>query len=376
MVLLVSLLAAFALFAAFFATVWLLRRFEVARPLGALASAAAGGLAWYIAVKIGQSTGAVTTDEATFHHLYVLAVVGLPLVGAVLLVQGFRRPAIEGASPWFVRGIAIAFIVPAFIGIWATHIEPTRLRLDEQTIEVGAAPDGAPIRVGVIADIQTDVFTDYEDRVVDRMLELEPDLILVAGDYTQLEWEGYLRIKEDLVDLLSRLDAPHGVYVILGNTDPGPLELQDVVSRSGHVSLIDETTEVEVRGQRIRIGGLAWPNNNTPGSRAFVSEFAESGSSDVVDILLAHSPDSILNVGDGSGVDLMVSGHTHGGQISIPFLGPLWNVTELPGAVAGGGVHDVRGATTYVSTGVGVQRGESPKVRFLVRPSIGLLTLD
>ena len=102
-------------------------------------------------------------------------------------------------------------------------------------------------------------------------------------------------------------------------------------------------------------------------------------------MLLAHSPDAILNLPDrelatpGStgvkrfGVDLVVSGHTHGGQIALPFIGPIWNVTELPGSVAAGGLHEVGDTTVYVSTGVGVQRGESPKVRFGVRPSIGIL---
>ena len=78
---------------------------------------------------------------------------------------------------------------------------------------------------------------------------------------------------------------------------------------------------------------------------------------------------------DPASIDLIVTGHTHGGQVQIPGYGPLWNVTELPREVAGGGLHEVRGVPLYVSTGVGVQRADAPQVRFGVRPSVGVIDI-
>ena len=75
-------------------------------------------------------------------------------------------------------------------------------------------------------------------------------------------------------------------------------------------------------------------------------------------------------------VDLVVAGHTHGGQINLPLVGPLWNVTELPRVIAGGGLHEYRDTLLYVSNGIGVDRLEAPKIRFGTRPSVGILTLE
>ena len=107
-----------------------------------------------------------------------------------------------------------------------------------------------------------------------------------------------------------------------------------------------------------------------------LDDFVRTASPDVVDIVLAHSPDVVLNLRSAANIDLVVSGHTHGGQIRLPIYGPIWNVTELPDEVAAGGLHVVDGVPLYVSTGVGVQRGDSPKVRFGVRPSIGLIEVN
>lgn len=378
MVVVVSLAAACALFATFFGGVWVLRRRRMPRLVGGVGSAVLAGLVWFLTIALGRRLGAVTSDEAQFHHLYVLGVVGLPLVGLAIGLHTLVWPPADRTLRRIGLGAAGAFMVPALIGLWATHVEPERLRVDRVTLEPGSATaedaSGA-IRIGVVADIQTDRFGAYERKAMLAMLAEAPDIILVAGDITQLEWADYLEIRSDGVEVLSTLDAPYGVISIQGNTDPGPLEFAAFSADAGMTSLLDEVLELEVNGRTLRIGGLAWPNNDRPGASAFVADFAGSATADTIDLLLTHSPDGVLNVADASTIDLVVSGHTHGGQISIPFFGPIWNVTELPRDVAGGGLHDVRGAPTYVSTGVGVQRGESPKVRFLTRPSIGVITI-
>ena len=134
--------------------------------------------------------------------------------------------------------------------------------------------------------------------------------------------------------------------------------------------------QVVIGGVPIRVGGLDWPNNFRPEGSDYLRSYAAGSGAETVDLMLAHSPDAVRNEADWSRVDLVVSGHTHGGQIALPFIGPLWNVTELPSEVAAGGLHEVGATTVYVSTGIGVGRNESPKVRFGVRPSITILTLN
>jgi predicted MPP superfamily phosphohydrolase len=370
----VSLIASVALAVTFFVGVWVLHRRGLSRPMAGAIATVAAVADWAIAVVAGRAAFGVTSGDAVVHHVYVFAVVGLPLVGVGIAVHLlWRRPTdpIRARIGWFAVG---TFLLPALVGTWATYVEPERLRVDRVDLEPGSTA-GPAVRIGVLADIQTDHFGDYERRAVDAMLAENPDIILVAGDITQLDWDDYLLIKSDGVEVLSVLDAPSGVLSIQGNTDPGPLEFASFSSDAGMASLLDEVVELEVKGRRLRIGGLAWPNLGRVEAAGFVREFAATATPDTFDLLLSHSPDGVLNLEDASAIDLVVTGHTHGGQFSLPLWGPIWNNTQLPRRVAGGGLHDVRGAPVYVSTGVGLQRGDAPKVRFLTRPSIGVITI-
>ena len=198
-------------------------------------------------------------------------------------------------------------------------------------------------------------------------------MIVVPGDVTQVPLAEYDALADDAAVALNALEAPGGVFLVSGNTDPSTTSIEEVADAAGITSLSDEVAEVTVGGQRLRLLGLSWPNNRRAAVVDALAEFAQGSSDDTIDIVLAHSPDVIFNVANGDGIDLIITGHTHGGQIQLPFYGPVWNVTELPREVAAGGLHEVRDVPVYVSPGIGVQRGESPKVRFGVRPTIGIL---
>ena len=94
-----------------------------------------------------------------------------------------------------------------------------------------------------------------------------------------------------------------------------------------------------------------------------------------VAILLGHRPDTVLALPEGSRVDLTVAGHTHGGQVVLPLLGPLLTFSDVPGAVARGGLHQVDRNPIHVSPGVGLEREQAPQVRFLSRPAVGIVAL-
>ncbi len=90
---------------------------------------------------------------------------------------------------------------------------------------------------------------------------------------------------------------------------------------------------------------------------------------------MPHRPDPLWTPGTDSRIDLLVSGHTHGGQVSVPFFGPPITLSSVPRDVAAGGLHVVDGRRIYVSRGVGLERGTAPRIRFRVPPEVSLLTL-
>jgi predicted MPP superfamily phosphohydrolase len=92
-------------------------------------------------------------------------------------------------------------------------------------------------------------------------------------------------------------------------------------------------------------------------------------------LLMAHYPDAALELPPDSRVDLTIAGHTHGGQVRLPFIGPPITLSRVPRKVAGGGLHEIAGNRVYVSRGVGCERASAPRLRLNCPPEVTLLTL-
>jgi hypothetical protein len=91
--------------------------------------------------------------------------------------------------------------------------------------------------------------------------------------------------------------------------------------------------------------------------------------------VLGHSPDYVLGLRDGPRIELAFAGHTHGGQIVVPFFGPPLTLSRVPRHIAAGGLHELGRVFVHVSRGVGMERGSAPQIRFLCPPEICVLTL-
>jgi hypothetical protein len=132
--------------------------------------------------------------------------------------------------------------------------------------------------------------------------------------------------------------------------------------------------EVPYRDRRIVIAGTQLHHRSETAMET-VDTLASTPEDGTIRILVAHRPDVVLDLPESSRVDLTVAGHTHGGQVVLPGIGPLITMSEIPREVARGGLHELAGNSLYVSTGVGVERGQAPLVRFLSRPSVGVIDL-
>jgi predicted MPP superfamily phosphohydrolase len=229
--------------------------------------------------------------------------------------------------------------------------------------------------VGVLADIQNDHVTDYEIGAVDRMMALRPDIILLPGDLMQEQPGTREQVAPGFHDLMNRLSAPGGVFYVLGDVD-SLQEEQTILAGTRVQLLVNEVIQTSVRGRSVVIGGVELDYGSV-NARRTIRELGQTGQPEDMRILLSHRPDAALLLDRSQDVDLAVAGHTHGGQIVLPYFGPLITLTRVPRNVAAGGLHRLpSGQQIYVSRGVGMERHQAPPVRVLCPPEISLLELQ
>jgi uncharacterized protein len=140
------------------------------------------------------------------------------------------------------------------------------------------------------------------------------------------------------------------------------------------VPLVNAVVRVEVGDRRVLIGGIELDYKSS-GALDVVHRLETTAGDVDIRILLAHRPDAVFNLYPTSRVDLVVAGHTHGGQIVVPGFGPLVTLTGVPREVAAGGLHTIGANPIYVSRGVGCERGQAPRIRFFCPPEVTLLTV-
>jgi predicted MPP superfamily phosphohydrolase len=258
-------------------------------------------------------------------------------------------------------GSALAAVLLLVVAGDAFLIEPTRLEVSR--VRLTTKKVRRPVRIVVLADLQTDVLGPYEREVLERTLQEEPDLILLAGDYLQAkrpEWEA---LGGQLNAFLRKLDfsAPEGVFAVRGNVEPDDWA---AIFDGLPVTTVEATRSFELDDLRLTCLSKkdAWDTSLEVCS-------ADLGRFHVV---LGHSPNYALGRVEA---DLLVAGHTHGGQVRLPLVGPLMSQSKIPRRWAAGLTPLPGGAKLLVSRGVGMERSAAPRLRFLCRPELVVIDL-
>ena len=326
--------------------------------------AAVTGIAGTLIVSAGALAITGLDGFTLIHVAYLVLVVGIPLAGVIVLVFARERSRA-------IKALCVAAQLAIPVGVYATHVEPFWLRTDSVQLVVDGI--GEEIRLGVLADLQTTAIGSYENEAVDRLISLRPDIAVVPGDLYQFEPEMFEERAPQFSALIRRLaNAVPAVYLVSGNTDT-VAGLLRITAGTGARVLDNQIDTVVLKGNVVSIGGITLSGDERAAQRV-ADRLSDRDDRAGVRILLAHKPDEIELL-KGRTVDLLVSGHTHGGQVSLPFIGPPLTQSSVPRRVAAGGLHKLDGTAVYVSTGVGRERKNAPQLRFGVRPSIGIIDL-
>lgn len=237
-------------------------------------------------------------------------------------------------------------------------------RFTESDGELPAAFDG--LKVAFVSDIHRGPYVSQERmrRVVDQVNALRPDLIVLGGDYA---YRDSAAIEQAFAEL-RRLKAPLGVYGVLGNHDHwlDAAATRAAMAAAGVHDLDNRGVWLERGGQRLRLCGV---DDLWEGRQDLARALGDATAEDFV-MLASHNPDYAVQLGDAP-VDLVLSGHTHGGQVT---LFGLW-APLLPsdhGQMFREGLAQAGDVRILVTTGVGTTL---LPLRLFAPPEIVLLTL-
>lgn len=303
------------------------------------------------------------------HLLYLAVVVTVPIIGTAVLGG---RVAARASTAAVVAGAVM--LVPVPVGVYATHVAPYRLVVDHERVHLPQERAGDdPVRIAILSDLQTTGVGEHERAAVRAVQEARPDVILIPGDLFQGTAEQLREEAPAIRELLRSLDAPGGVYFVEGDVDRGD-RIDVLLPGTGVEVLDDRVHRVRIGDRRLVIGGTR-KDHSSPAAAQVRRDLVAAAGAEEVTILVSHRPDTVLDLPPSSGVDLTVAGHTHGGQLALPLIGPLVTLSSVPRHVGAGGLHEVDGNRIYVSTGVGMERGAAPQLRLGVPPSVAVIDL-
>ena len=233
-----------------------------------------------------------------------------------------------------------------------------RIDLDLRVTGLPAALDG--LRIGLITDVHHSESVSAGDvsQAVQLLAEAKPDLTVLGGDYVTF---GDRKFVGPVAELLSPLaHSPQGSFAVLGNHDDDR-DMPAALTQHGFTVLKDQRTSLTIRGETLDLAGIRfWTRRPSDLARVLAGT---SGTT----IMLAHDPRRLVEAA-ALDVQLVLSGHTHGGQVVLPGVGALAG-RKFP-VLAGLGSEE--NATVFVSRGVGTVY---VPVRINCPPEVAVLTL-
>jgi predicted MPP superfamily phosphohydrolase len=274
--------------------------------------------------------------------------------------KGPRR----GAN-WLLTGANLLVLA---LGLYGFYIEPSQLTVSR--IEVQVPGLTRPARIVQLSDIHVERTSVRERAIPALVASLNPDMLVLTGDYISKLYPNDAQTREDLRSLVAQLHAPLGIYAVNGNVET-PAKMRQLLDGVGIHILANQIVRVPELGDHFVIVGVNLVKYS-PDQRALTALMRQVQPDDF-SMLLYHKPEIAYKARD-LGVDLFLTGHTHGGQVRLPFYGAIYTNSRL-GKAYEMGRYQLDQMTMFVSRGIGMGGTIAPRVRFLCPPEVVVIDL-
>lgn len=280
--------------------------------------------------------------------------------------------------------LAAVIAIAVFIKV-EIYISYNSLEAEEYTISSDRI--NSEVKLALISDLHDHTFGEKNEELVQMLKGQGPDLILMAGDMiNDISKDSHVAM-----ELIEQVKDIAPVYYSLGNQEEdyigrGTSDLLNELKEAGAIVLDESYQDIQVNGNAIRLGGMydyafALDGNNTttkesmrPSLYQFLTDFQDTDS---YRLMMAHRPDSFI-FGDAAktwDIDLVVSGHNHGGQVILPVLGGIYGGDQgwFPKYVDG--IHHFKTVKNMIITR-GLGSGKEKLPRFNNKPEVVIIHLE
>ncbi len=317
--------------------------------------------------RAGEIRMTTTEKISVFTFISSIAVIYLLEICLVASVIFNLLTTARNTSFFFsMPALLVHFLATAGVICFAygRFIEPYWLEVKNISIKTEKLTDTS-FRIVHVSDLHCDKKLRNETKVIKLINDTEPDVIVFTGDTLNFDNPQALPLfKETMKSLKAKLAK----LAVRGNVDVWYLPNLDFFGGSGFEELDHKTIKLQKNGETIYISGLNF--ERPEGFRELLEDVPDSSFS----ILLYHTADLVEDL-QNLNVDLYLSGHTHGGQVRLPFFGALTTLSKF-GKKYEAGMYTVGKTKLYINRGIGLEGGSAPQVRFLARPEITVFNIE
>ncbi len=258
-------------------------------------------------------------------------------------------------------------LLGCILQIYAFWVEPYRIHITKENLVSEKLSPGTRIRILHIGDLHLERLSVREENLNHLIKKMEPDMVLFSGDYLCLSSIRDHNAWSDLKIVLKDWTAPLGVYGVTGSPAVDlPENFPGLLDGTPVRLLDDKVAEIHIDEDKLQIIGVTCthkPHEDFPRLKEIIPNLSPGFR-----ILLHHSPDLAPNACELD-IDLHLAGHTHGGQVCLPVIGPVFT-GSLYGLKFKSGRYLLKKMTLYITRGLGLEGLSAPRVRFLCPPEV------